>query len=149
MGCRWLARFKSRPDSATEFLGDSTRISHKEPYHQSYSCITNKKQRRTNAHEINDCRTNAPKTNRWSGRRDSNPRPLRPERSALPGCATPRHHSAAPRERAGRVFLQNRRRLASGYLFLVGIAIVSKAQQRAWPAGMGFLTIPICDRWLI
>jgi hypothetical protein len=32
---------------------------------------------------------------RWSGRRDSNPRPLRPERSALPGCATPRHLGAA------------------------------------------------------
>src|SRR4051812_34487552 len=27
---------------------------------------------------------------RWSGRRDLNPRPLRPERSALPNCATPR-----------------------------------------------------------
>ena len=26
----------------------------------------------------------------WSGRRDSNPRPPRPERGALPGCATPR-----------------------------------------------------------
>src|SRR5882757_5458723 len=26
----------------------------------------------------------------WSGWRDSNPRPLRPERSALPSCATPR-----------------------------------------------------------
>lgn len=26
-----------------------------------------------------------------SGWRDSNPRPLRPERSALPGCATPRN----------------------------------------------------------
>jgi hypothetical protein len=28
---------------------------------------------------------------RWSGREDLNLRPLRPERSALPGCATPRH----------------------------------------------------------
>ena len=27
----------------------------------------------------------------WSGRLDSNQRPLRPERSALPSCATPRH----------------------------------------------------------
>src|SRR5690242_15756793 len=26
----------------------------------------------------------------WSGRKDLNLRPLRPERSALPGCATPR-----------------------------------------------------------
>ncbi len=26
----------------------------------------------------------------WSGREDLNLRPLRPERSALPGCATPR-----------------------------------------------------------
>ena len=33
---------------------------------------------------------------RWSGRRDSNPRPLRPERSALPDCATPRHHPCSP-----------------------------------------------------
>ncbi len=28
--------------------------------------------------------------NRWSGRRDSNPRPQRPKRCALPDCATPR-----------------------------------------------------------
>ena len=28
----------------------------------------------------------------WSGREDSNLRPLRPERSALPGCATPRQN---------------------------------------------------------
>src|SRR5438876_5631348 len=27
----------------------------------------------------------------WSGWRDLNPRPLRPERSALPSCATPRY----------------------------------------------------------
>ena len=27
---------------------------------------------------------------KWSGRRDSNPRPLRPERSALANCATSR-----------------------------------------------------------
>src|SRR5690606_36534408 len=27
----------------------------------------------------------------WSGRRDSNSRPLAPHASALPGCATPRH----------------------------------------------------------
>ena len=27
---------------------------------------------------------------KWSGRRDLNPRPLRPERSALPTCATAR-----------------------------------------------------------
>ena len=26
----------------------------------------------------------------WSGRRDLNPRPLDPQSSALPGCATPR-----------------------------------------------------------
>ena len=34
----------------------------------------------------------APGCNRvvWSGRKDLNLRPLRPERSALPGCATPR-----------------------------------------------------------
>src|SRR5215211_174642 len=30
-----------------------------------------------------------------SGRRDLNPRPLRPERSALPNCATSRHLSIA------------------------------------------------------
>ncbi len=28
----------------------------------------------------------------WSGWRDLNPRPLRPERSALPSCATARNH---------------------------------------------------------
>ena len=30
----------------------------------------------------------------WSGRRDSNSRPLVPETSALPNCATPRHFSS-------------------------------------------------------
>jgi hypothetical protein len=30
----------------------------------------------------------------WSGREDLNLRPLRPERSALPGCATPRQDQA-------------------------------------------------------
>ena len=38
----------------------------------------------------------------WSGWRDLNPRPLRPERSALPNCATPRvqpaQHSGVPAE---------------------------------------------------
>ena len=29
----------------------------------------------------------------WSGRADLNGRPLAPQASALPGCATPRHHS--------------------------------------------------------
>ncbi len=33
----------------------------------------------------------------WSGRLDSNQRPLRPERSALPGCATPRKRSCTLR----------------------------------------------------
>jgi site-specific DNA recombinase len=30
------------------------------------------------------------KTNEWSGRRDSNPRPSAPKADALPDCATPR-----------------------------------------------------------
>jgi hypothetical protein len=34
--------------------------------------------------------------NAWSGRRDSNPRPPRPERGALPDCATPRHRWSDP-----------------------------------------------------
>ena len=38
---------------------------------------------------LGDCRRFFP-AKQWSGRRDSNPRPLRPERSALPDCATPR-----------------------------------------------------------
>src|ERR1700738_2735746 len=37
-----------------------------------------------------------PGTSHESGWRDSNPRPLRPERSALPSCATPR---LKPRQR--------------------------------------------------
>src|SRR5690554_7109245 len=32
----------------------------------------------------------------WSGRSDSNTRPLAPHASALPGCATPRQHSDCP-----------------------------------------------------
>ena len=35
----------------------------------------------------------------WSGREDLNLRPLRPERSALPGCATPRQDRAVNRTR--------------------------------------------------
>ena len=31
---------------------------------------------------------------KWSGRRDSNPRPSAPKADALPDCATPRQHSA-------------------------------------------------------
>ena len=31
----------------------------------------------------------------WSGRRDLNPRPYRPERYALPSCATPRPEARA------------------------------------------------------
>ena len=31
---------------------------------------------------------------RWSGRRDSNPRPSAPKADALPGCATPRRSSS-------------------------------------------------------
>ena len=33
---------------------------------------------------------------KWSGRRDLNPRPLRPERSALPTCATARQTVLEP-----------------------------------------------------
>src|SRR5438876_10223119 len=32
----------------------------------------------------------------WSGRRDLNPRPLAPQASALPGCATPRTFQPGP-----------------------------------------------------
>ncbi len=38
------------------------------------------------------CARNIPN---WSGRRDLNPRPLGPEPSALPGCATPRATSVS------------------------------------------------------
>src|SRR3954471_9287042 len=59
-----------------------------------------------------------------SGWRDSNPRPLRPERSALPSCATPR---VKPRQRiapaageAKRISKRSARggrsRLAAGFL---------------------------------
>lgn len=41
------------------------------------------------------------RTSGWSGRRDSNPRPLRPERSALPGCATPRYQLLEGVHRSG------------------------------------------------
>ena len=37
---------------------------------------------------------NSPKNLKWSGRRDLNPRPLGPEPSALPSCATPRYNWA-------------------------------------------------------
>ena len=40
------------------------------------------------AHESSACRL------KWSGRRDSNPRPSAPKADALPDCATPRQHSA-------------------------------------------------------
>jgi hypothetical protein len=41
----------------------------------------------------------------WSGREDLNLRPLRPERSALPGCATPRQD---PQSIEGVIVLQGR-----------------------------------------
>ena len=41
----------------------------------------------------------------WSGRPDLNRGPLRPERSALPGCATPRTPRAIGRDRTGDLFL--------------------------------------------
>src|SRR3954453_17380298 len=37
----------------------------------------------------------------WSGWRDSNPRPLRPERSALPSCATARKGAERTRRAGG------------------------------------------------
>ena len=47
----------------------------------------------------------------WSGSRDLNPGPLRPERSALPDCATPRCSNSIMRRRQGQpnqVDLSNR-----------------------------------------
>ena len=41
----------------------------------------------------------------WSGREDLNLRPLRPERNALPGCATPRQKNSTT-ERGGIVLHQ-------------------------------------------
>src|ERR1043166_5535160 len=37
----------------------------------------------------------------WSGREDSNLRPLGPKPSALPGCATPRRSNAHSKSRVG------------------------------------------------
>ena len=42
------------------------------------------------AHQIKKAVYRRPFRNYWSGRRDSNSRPLAPHASALPGCATPR-----------------------------------------------------------
>lgn len=42
----------------------------------------------------------------WSGRKDLNLRPLRPERSALPGCATPR--PGVPLTKRGAIVLHQR-----------------------------------------
>src|ERR1700740_3539959 len=46
-----------------------------------------------------------------SGWRDLNPRPLRPERSALPSCATPRLKPRQPIAPAGRLAKPQRKRL--------------------------------------
>ena len=53
----------------------------------------NPKSQHTRAKTTKNPRTSkerCPGTTHWSGWRDLNPRPLRPERSALPSCATPR-----------------------------------------------------------
>ena len=63
----------------------------------------------------------------WSGWRDLNPRPLRPERSALPSCATPRACRAIVAHRAGR--------RAPGYPHAGGSARDEGQQDRLGPAG--------------
>jgi hypothetical protein len=82
--------------SATESRSDFRWISDNRGCRGSKSRNHDKTTNRRNAHEIKDCRACGSNYKRWSGRRDSNPRPPRPERGALPGCATPRHGSHGP-----------------------------------------------------
>ena len=61
----------------------------------------------------------------WSGRRDLNSRPLAPQASALPGCATSRHGSAAEDGSAGltsRFYTRGTARLRLYPAFFNGIS---------------------------
>src|SRR5690625_1509187 len=64
----------------------------------------------------------------WSGWRDLNPRPLRPERSALPSCATPRYCPAILADAPGTVAGATRERHQTTRA--LGIAVVALAAKR-------------------
>lgn len=96
------------------FLSDSTRIPHKRPFHRASPCVSQANPIRTNTHEYEENPTICCDGGRWSGRRDSNPRPLRPERSALPDCATPRLSGPADIHVAGKKRLSREGRAMQG-----------------------------------
>ncbi len=70
---------------------------------------------------------------KWSGRLDSNQRPLRPERSALPSCATPRHDPASRRRESTLSAGSDK---AAGRL---GVAPLPETMLRRPGAGSGWL----------
>jgi hypothetical protein len=82
---------------------------------------------------------------KWSGRRDSNPRPSAPKADALPGCATPRHLNRfykyslrvsscevrlALREKPRQVCLKSRIHCGHGWSRLYQVALASKRVRR-------------------
>ena len=72
---------------------------------------------------------NSPKNLKWSGWWDLNPRLLRPERSALPGCATPRFGEQKGNiAGGGRVSKPNRQ----GARPLAGLRIESASDLKKW-----------------
>ena len=85
-----LVRVQILRETATKCPRNSTRIPHKRPVNSAKRREDGKNYKRKNAHEIKESRTTYYKTTRWSGWRDSNPRPLDPQSSALPDCATAR-----------------------------------------------------------
>src|SRR4051812_4697194 len=76
----------------------------------------------------------------WSGRRDLNPRPYRPERYALPSCATPR---PSARLQGPGIIAE----CLGRWLWQVGAAEINVADRtrvgRAWPGPDAALDCPI------
>src|SRR4030081_1839428 len=69
-------------------------------------------------------------TIKWSGRQDLNLRPLAPQASALPGCATPRFHRGSRRARYARLTVARQARTMKTKLALSSLALISCAAAR-------------------
>src|SRR5260370_8573962 len=83
----------------------------------------------------------------WWGRRDLNPRPLDPQSSALPGCATPRRSSNRTHGQpgaGGRGRALQLRRVGLGTLELIAIKLPSVSLNQAPLEPSGISTIPSC-----
>src|SRR5690606_10693672 len=75
--------------------GSTSRTGRREDIHQSIRSVTHPQPRSKtlpDEHKKTQPSDDGWVFGFWSGRSDSNTRPLAPHASALPGCATPRHY---------------------------------------------------------